>query len=90
MHKVCKRRTGSCRRAGDLASPSPMASSSEQEIALLKQQLKLLEQKLDKLQSQTAANTAATAKAKADTLNVGVTSKDIGASAWSTHIPSCE
>jgi len=42
------------------------ASSSEQEIALLKQQLKMLEQKLDKLQSQTAANTAATAKAKAE------------------------
>ena len=42
------------------------ASSSEQEIALLKQQLKMLEQKLDKLQSQTAANTAATAKAKVE------------------------
>src|SRR4051812_860593 len=40
------------------------ASSSDQEIALLKQQLKMLEQKLDKLQSQTAANTAASAKAK--------------------------
>jgi phosphate-selective porin OprO/OprP len=40
------------------------ASSSDQEIALLKQQLKMLEQKLDKLQSQTAANTAATAKAR--------------------------
>ncbi|HXH42278.1 MAG TPA: OprO/OprP family phosphate-selective porin [Bradyrhizobium sp.] len=43
------------------------ASSSEQEIALLKQQLKMLEQKLDKLQSQTAASTAAAARAKAET-----------------------
>lgn len=42
------------------------ASSSDQEIALLKQQLKMLEQKLDKLQNQTAANTAATAKARAE------------------------
>ncbi|MGY2936755.1 uncharacterized protein YlxW (UPF0749 family) [Bradyrhizobium sp. GM6.1] len=53
--------------AAALAAPhaqAQSASSSEQEIALLKQQLKMLEQKLDKLQSQTAANTAATAKAR--------------------------
>ena len=55
--------------AGVLAASQAQAqtaSSSEQEIALLKQQLKMLEQKLDKLQSQTAANTAATAKTKAE------------------------
>ena len=55
--------------AGALAASQAQAqtaSSSEQEIALLKQQLKMLEQKLDKLQSQTAANTAATAKAKSE------------------------
>ncbi|QPF94438.1 OprO/OprP family phosphate-selective porin [Bradyrhizobium commune] len=55
--------------AGVLAASQAQAqsaSSSEQEIALLKQQLKMLEQKLDKLQSQTAANTVATAKAKAE------------------------
>ncbi|EHR04053.1 OprO/OprP family phosphate-selective porin [Bradyrhizobium sp. WSM471] len=53
--------------AGALAASQAQAqsaSSSDQEIALLKQQLKMLEQKLDKLQSQTAANTAATAKAR--------------------------
>ncbi|MET4034495.1 phosphate-selective porin OprO/OprP [Bradyrhizobium sp. JR7.2] len=55
--------------AGALAASQAQAqtaSSSDQEIALLKQQLKMLEQKLDKLQSQTAANTAATAKAKVE------------------------
>ncbi|MBR0849404.1 OprO/OprP family phosphate-selective porin [Bradyrhizobium diazoefficiens] len=53
---------------GALAASQAQAqsSSSEQEIALLKQQLKMLEQKLDRLQSQTAANTAAAAKAKAE------------------------
>jgi phosphate-selective porin OprO and OprP len=55
--------------AGALAASqahAQSASSSDQEIALLKQQLKLLEQKLDKLQKQTAANTAAAANAKAE------------------------
>ena len=57
--------------AGALAASQAQgqsASSSDQEIALLKQQLKMLEQKLDRLQSQTAANTAATAKAKIEQL----------------------
>jgi phosphate-selective porin OprO/OprP len=45
------------------------ASSSDAEIALLKQQLKLMEQKLDKMQKQTTANTEAAAKANAKAAN---------------------
>jgi phosphate-selective porin OprO/OprP len=55
------------------------ASTSDAEIAVLKQQLRLLEQKLDKLQQQTSANTAAAAKAnaKAD-VKVSVASANAG------------
>lgn len=48
------------------SQPAHAESSSDAEIALLKQQLKMLEQKLDKLQKQTTANAAATANAKAE------------------------
>ena len=54
--------------AGALAaSParSESASSSDMEIALLKQQLRMLEQKLDRLQKQTNSNTQAAADANA-------------------------
>ena len=55
--------------AGALAASqahAQSATSSDQEIALLKQQLRLLEQKLDKLQKQSEANAAAAASAKED------------------------
>jgi phosphate-selective porin OprO/OprP len=41
------------------------ASSTDEEIAMLKKQLRLMEEKLDRLQKQTTANTVATAKANA-------------------------
>ena len=49
-----------------VASQAHAQSSTDAEIAALKQQLRLMEQKLDKLQRQTSANTAASANAKAE------------------------